>query len=295
MEQKIIFREMLGEIMKLADARDNRLTVKEIDDFFENMHLTKEQMAMVYEYLDSQKVKVSGFEKKGPNRFAQPEEELAEKVPASVDEEDDGETDDGSGETGKGDSRKSDQKAKQGEEEEVPLRSMEIYLDEISQLEQLDTARELELFHLAADGDAAARSRLVERYLPLVCELASEYEGNDYPTEDLIQEGNVGLLLALEQVERQESLAAYQARLMNEVNQYMQDALQDQKDLREMDNGVARRVNHLNEAIRNLEEDLEHRVSVEELSAYLEMPAEEIRDILKMAGDELKVDGYESN
>ena len=55
MEQKIIFREMLGEIMKLADARDNRLTVKEIDDFFENMHLTKEQMAMVYEYLDSQK------------------------------------------------------------------------------------------------------------------------------------------------------------------------------------------------------------------------------------------------
>ena len=43
--------------------------------------------------------------------------------------------------------------------------------------------------------------------------------------------------------------------------------------------------------MKNLERDLEHRVSVSELSAYLEMPMEEIRDILRMAGDEIKIRG----
>ena len=104
----------------------------------------------------------------------------------------------------------------------------------------------------------------------------------------------MGLLLTLERLETADSLAAFQAQLLNGVNQYMQEVLKEQKDIREMGRGIAKRVDHLSQAIHNLEEELEHRVSVEELSAYLEMPAEEIRDILKMAGDELKVDGYEN-
>ena len=44
----------------------------------------------------------------------------------------------------------------------------------------------------------------------------------------------------------------------------------------------------MNEAILNLQEDLGHKVSMEELSAYLEIPLQEIRDILRMAGDEMK-------
>ena len=111
--------------------------------------------------------------------------------------------------------------------------------------------------------------------------------------EDLILEGNVGLLLAVDQIEEQESLAAYQVKLMNSVNQYMQDVIQEQKDLKDLGNGIVSKVNHLSEAIRNLEEELEHKVSVEELSAYLEMSVEEIRDILRMAGDEIEVEGYD--
>ena len=103
----------------------------------------------------------------------------------------------------------------------------------------------------------------------------------------------MGLLLAVDQIEEQESLAAYQVKLMNSVNQYMQDVIQEQKDLKDLGNSIVSKVNHLSEAIRNLEEDLEHKVSVEELSAYLEMPVEEIRDILRMAGDEIEVEGYD--
>ena len=61
------------------------------------------------------------------------------------------------------------------------------------------------------------------------------------------------------------------------------------QDLKDMGDKVAQKVNHLSEAVHNLEEDLEHKVSVDELSAYLDMPVEEIRDILRMAGDEIDV------
>jgi DNA-directed RNA polymerase specialized sigma subunit len=56
-----------------------------------------------------------------------------------------------------------------------------------------------------------------------------------------------------------------------------------------MGDGIISRVNHLNEAVNNLERDLEHKVSAEELSAYLDMPLEEIRDLLRMSGDQIDV------
>lgn len=265
MEQKIIFREMLSEIKALADEKGNCLTIQEINDFFANAHLEQEQLELVYEYLKSQKITVKGYEKQN---------EQAEALFAS---------------------RK--QEEANGEEQEEGLDrwdGMEAYLEELEQIEKVDPKEELLLFQRAASGDRQARNRLVELYLPMVCELASDYEGEDYLVEDLIQEGNIGLMMAVEKMENADSLAAFQAQLMNQVNQSMQDVLKEQKDIRDMGKGIAQRVNHLNEAIHNLEEDLEHKVSVEELSAYLEMPAEEIRDILKMAGDELDVEGYEN-
>lgn len=288
MEQKIIFREMLSEVKALADSRQNRLTTQEIDEFFANTHLSREQMELVYEYLLSQKIQVDGYQGKAipqsETKGAEPENTgwegfQAEQQALGTD------TLQGAADA---------EKTASVQDEASYMNIMEQYLYEMERMEKADPKEELRLFHLAASGDKLAASRLVELYLPMVCELAGDYDGEDYPVEDLIQEGNVGLLLAVEKLEARESLAAYQVQLMNAVNQYMQDVLQEQKDIREMGEGIAQRVNHLNEAIHNLEEDLEHKVSVEELSAYLEMPAEEIRDILKMAGDELKVEGYEN-
>lgn len=275
MEQKIIFREMLSEIKALADSRDNRLTKAEIDEFFSNAHLEKEHLEMIYEYLAGQKIEVVGYQAGNGNRFADTEPRQEETAP-------------GQGET----SLQEKDGPRQGQGES--LSSLELYLEEVGQIGRLEEKEEFRLFCLAASGDGDAKRRLVETYLPMVCELAGEYEGKDCLAEDLVQEGNMGLLLTVDSMEPQESLAAYRACLMNGVNQFMQDSIRAQKDIREMGDGIAKRVNHLNQAIRNLEEDLEHRVSVEELSAYLEMPAEEIRDILKMAGDEIKIEGNEN-
>lgn len=251
MQERIIFREMLSEIKGLADAKGNRLTSEEVREFFSNAHLTEEQLAMIFAYLAGQKIQIEGYEPAGEK--AEPEE----------------------------------QEGKYPTEDEY----MKMYLEDLETVLPVSEEEEEKLFLLAAAGDAAAKSRLTELYLKMVCEIAHTYAYGSLPVNDLIQEGNIALLLALNDLEVQESLQEYRGELYRAVSRAMEEALTEQRDLRDLDEQVAERVNHLSESVKNLERDLEHKVSVSELSAYLEMPMEEIRDILRMAGDEIKIRG----
>lgn len=251
MQERIIFREMLSEIKELADEKGNTLTVEEIREFFANAHLKEEQLSMIYEYLAGQKIKVVGYE--SPSAGAAAEEQEAGNLT----------------------------------EDEY----MEMYLNDLESIAQATEEEEEKLFRMAAAGDGAAKSRLVEIYLKLVCEVAHTYAYGSLPLSDLIQEGNVALMLALNDLEVMEHLQAYREYLYRAISGAMEEALTEQKDLKDMDEQIAERVNHLNESVHNLERDLEHKVSVAELSAYLEMPMEEIRDILRMAGDEIEIKG----
>lgn len=168
---------------------------------------------------------------------------------------------------------------------------MGMYLEDLETIAPVMEEEEEKLFLLAAAGDSGAQSRLVELYLKMVCETARTYACGGLPLSDLVQEGNVALMLALHNLEVMDRLQAYREYLYRAVREAMEDALEEQKDLKAMDEQIAERVNHLNESVHNLERDLEHKVSVAELSAYLEMPVDEIRDILRMAGDKIEIEG----
>ena len=169
--------------------------------------------------------------------------------------------------------------------------SLAFYLDELMSLEREVTEDERELMLQAMEQEAGAKERLIESYLPLICEMASGYEGDDVLAEDLIQEGNLGLLMAIESLGqlKNESPAACRAHIINSINEAMEQMIDSSRKTKKMDEGIVSRVSHLDEAIRNLERDLEHKVSAEELSAYLEMPLEEIKDVLRMAGDQIEI------
>ena len=170
--------------------------------------------------------------------------------------------------------------------------SLALYLDELMSLEREVTEDERELMLQAMEQEAGAKERLIESYLPLICEMASGYEGDDVLAEDLIQEGNLGLLMAIESLGQLKngSPAACRAHIINSINEAMEQMIDSSRKTKKMDEGIVSRVSHLDEAIRNLERDLEHKVSAEELSAYLEMPLEEIKDVLRMAGDQIELE-----
>lgn len=259
MQEKIIFREMLSELKAYADTKNNVLSKEEIKEFFKNAHLTDEQYEFIYEYLGSQKIAVEGYQK------AVPEAEEA---------------------TDKGD--QAETPLQDSQEEDTFLN---MYLEDLaaSEIKELTEEEELALFNQAAGGDAMAKSRLIEQNLKRVYDLVMEYNNTQLPKSDLIQEGNVGLILVMDALKQQKTLSDYQEYMKKEILQVLDDAEQEQKDFKHDDQQIVEQVNYLNEAIKNLEVDLERKVSLEELSAYIEMPAEEIEGILKIAGDEIEL------
>lgn len=174
--------------------------------------------------------------------------------------------------------------------EEKEQLSLSLYIEEMERLSGDASEDELELMLRVMRGEPDAEEQLTLRFLPVICGMAGEYEENEIPAEDLIQEGNLGLLTALQTLREYDSPAACRAHILNSIAKAMQEAVDAGSRSRKMDQGIVSRVNHLNEAVRNLEQDLEHKVSEEELSAYLEMPLEEIRDILRMSGDQIELD-----
>ena len=164
--------------------------------------------------------------------------------------------------------------------------SLEQYLEELSALPGTDAASLKALFDGSAQGDAAAQNRLIEAFLPVVCDLAGEYEDPAILPEDLVQEANICLVREVRDLEKMSSLAAYQAELMNRVSTHLEQFLQNEKHCREEGSSLTGKADRLHEAARSLQEELGREVSVEELSAFLERPANEIDDLVRLIGGE---------
>lgn len=169
--------------------------------------------------------------------------------------------------------------------------SLEVYLEEVDRYAALPEHVEYMLFERASEGDKDAAHTLIERYLPTACDLAAEYEDrrSKIEPEDLIQEANTGLVMAVAELKKQDSLAAYRAWLLNYVTSFMEKSVKQLEEMMNSDSRVVNRMNQLADTIRELEEELGHKPSIEELSAFLELPSDEIRNLLRVAGNDLAV------
>ena len=170
--------------------------------------------------------------------------------------------------------------------------ALERDLEELDAIASLPQDLELEMFHLASDGDVQARDTLISRYLTSACDLAGEFEAREsrIDPEDLIQEANVGLLLAMDKLEKEESLAAYRVKLLNGITDYLEESVRQMTEELQSEAKVVGRMNRLAQTVHELEEQLEHKPSIEEVSAYLDLTTEEIRDMLRVGGEKLTIE-----
>lgn len=126
-------------------------------------------------------------------------------------------------------------------------------------------------------------------YLPKVVEIARELHRPEVFLGDLIQEGNVGLMLAMEKEDTAEE------EILAMVRQSMEALLEEQAEVKVRDRKMVERVQELDELIKKLTEEMGRKVSVDELAQFSELGEEEIADILKLAGEEVPEDeGTES-
>lgn len=169
------------------------------------------------------------------------------------------------------------------EEEQIFLAQYEedlSYLKTVEEEALLELCREVE-----ESGDNDAKARLTEQLLPRVVETAKHYAGRGLPIGDLIQEGNIGLMLALETLGLREEGVSALDYLKEEIEKAVSEALEDQQTEKSAGELIADCLNELSDGIKELSGELERQVSVEELSAFMDMPVEEIEDLLKLAGE----------
>lgn len=271
MEQQDKFRQVLQEVRSEAEKNGRIISRDAVQKHFEDSGLNEEQIDLVCTYLMGYGIQVT-------KRDAVQEIQAAEETEANNAARTDRDVPDEDGE-------------KTGEETGEKIGEdghsfLEDYVDEINRIPQPDPEKEFALFAAASAGNRKAKQQLAAAYLSAVCDMASEYEGKGLETGDLVQEANVGLMLALDKVEMKESLAAFRACLMNEVSAYLQQAVDQSSENRKKDQALADRVSHLSEAAAQLKEETGGSITPEELAEYLNVSVDEIRDIMRLAGDD---------
>ncbi|MCC8162433.1 MAG: hypothetical protein LIO86_04510 [Lachnospiraceae bacterium] len=173
------------------------------------------------------------------------------------------------------------------EEEEAFLRQ---YRKDMKAVRHVTEEELTGLFTRAAGGDAAAQHLLAEHYMDRVLVIAEDYAHRGLLIQDLIQEGNLGLLLGLGMLPAAPEVSGCEEYLEHEIHRAMRAALDVQEGNRSLGEEVVEKLNKLADSITELNEDLGRQVTPDELSFYLDMPLEEIERLLKIAGEDIETD-----
>jgi DNA-directed RNA polymerase sigma subunit (sigma70/sigma32) len=166
------------------------------------------------------------------------------------------------------------------EEEEAYLKE---YLNDLEAFQEEKAGEKESLFAKLIGGDASAKNRLTELYLKEVVEIAKEMYHPEIFFGDIIQEGNVGLILGMDMLA---DVATAHETIVNQVKQCIQMLIEEHAEVKSRDNKMVEKVTMLDESIKTLTEELGRKVTIDELAVYMGMTEEEIDDILRLMGEE---------
>ena len=164
-----------------------------------------------------------------------------------------------------------------------------MYLKEIGQIKLLTAEEEVELAQRMADGDETAKSKLIEANLRLVVSIAKKYSGRGLHILDLIQEGNTGLIRAVDKFDwkRGNKFSTYATWW---IRQAITRAIADQARTIRVPVHMVEVINKATRCNRKLVQELGREPTVEEIAAELGLPVEKIIEANRTAADTLSLD-----
>ena len=164
-----------------------------------------------------------------------------------------------------------------------------MYLKEIGKVPLLSPEEELELATRMSQGDEEARHRMTEANLRLVVSIAKRYVGRGMLFLDLIQEGNLGLIKAVEKFDYTKGYK-FSTYATWWVRQAITRAIADQARTIRIPVHMVETINKTIRVSRQLLQELGHDPSAEEIAREMDMPVEKVRDILKVAQEPVSVE-----
>ncbi len=263
------FDEKLKELVALGKKKKSILEYQEINDFFSDMELDSEQMEQVFDYLEANNIDVL--------RISSDEDEDLDDITDDdiiLSDEDDVDLDN------------IDLSAPEGVSIDDPVR---MYLKEIGKVPLLTADEEVELAKRMADGDEDAKKRLAEANLRLVVSIAKRYVGRGMLFLDLIQEGNLGLIKAVEKFDYRKGFK-FSTYATWWIRQAITRAIADQARTIRIPVHMVETINKLIRVSRQLLQELGREPTPEEIAEEMDMPVDRVREILKISQEPVSLE-----
>ncbi len=269
MDEKILgFEEKLALLLAEARKKKNVLENREVLDFFSGETLDGDRMDKIYDFLEANKVDVLrlGEEEMDGDLFAEEEMDLDNEEEIDLE--------------------KIDLSVPEGVSIEDPVR---MYLKEIGKVPLLSLEEEAGLAKRIELGDEEAKRILAEANLRLVVSIAKRYVGRGMQFLDLIQEGNLGLIKAVEKFDYTKGYK-FSTYATWWIRQAITRAIADQARTIRIPVHMVETINRLIRVSRQLLQELGREPSAEEIAARVEMPVERVREVLKISQEPVSLE-----
>ena len=257
------FKEALVALKELAKSRKNVLELQEINNFFGDMELDEEKTEKIIEFLESTGVDVL--------RISDDKDDVDDDIILEMEADGDAPDDE--------EIENIDLSVPDGVSIEDPVR---MYLKEIGKVPLLTAEEEVELARKMEEGDAEAKKKLAEANLRLVVSIAKRYVGRGMLFLDLIQEGNLGLIKAVEKFDYKKGYK-FSTYATWWIRQAITRAIADQARTIRIPVHMVETINKFVRVQRQLLQELGREPYPEEIAKQMNMPVERVREIQKIS------------
>lgn len=257
------FEEKLKELLALAKKNKDVIEVEKVNDVFKELNLDVHQIDKIYEYLESHNIAILNLSN---------DDEPDDSAILEIEQEEDTSTE--------------DLAASAAVMSDDPVK---LYLKEIGSYPLLTIEQEIELAKRIESGDEAAKKSLAESNLRLVVSIAKRYVGRGLSFLDLIQEGNLGLIKAVDKFNYTKGYK-FSTYATWWIRQAITRSIADQSRTIRIPVHMSEVINKTYRVSRTLLQELGREPTEQELAKAMNLPIEKVREILKVSADPISLD-----
>lgn len=258
------YEDKLKELVLLGKKNKGVLEVEKVNDFFKELNLNVTQIDKLYEYLEAHNIAVLSLAD---------DDEPDDDILLEIDHDDDVTV-------------AEDISAATSAMSDDPVK---LYLKEIGSYPLLTISEEIELAKKIEVGDAIAKQTLAESNLRLVVSIAKRYVGRGLSFLDLIQEGNLGLIKAVDKFDYTKGYK-FSTYATWWIRQAITRSIADQSRTIRIPVHMSEVINKTYRVSRSLLQELGREPTEQELSDAMNLPIEKVREILKVSADPISLD-----
>lgn len=278
--KKFEFKEALSDLLEQAQINENTLKEDDIADYFSDLDMSEEQMNHIYAYLLASGIKITGLDvteqiEKEKRAFAEAAKKQLESAAFKGIEN--------------GTEERNADRADQGIKD-TDTKILKMYREELAGIKKLSEAEETALLNrvMNEENSAELESRYIEHKLHDVVRIAEEFNVEGEYLEELIEEGNVGLTLAVQELSEGGSVSDPVSFIEDRISDAMQEYIDNELTAIDQGNAMAAKVGFVSDAAKKWKEENGESPDLNALAAFTNLTVDELTDIINLTSDKLK-------